>query len=254
MKRRGDMQARQGIIIAGLSVIVIALQISTAQPTFGACCVCTGCGAATQCASVGSCDVFELGQLMCSFGCSSTQCSGSTFTLDECSTLSECPRSAAPAVSAALQLIIAVSLLLVGLYYLRRRHGPPSVRAAVMTMTLLAGVGVLYAATQLRLGGGWHSTNQAGLSSGTSPRWTANLVHGEGNSLSGRVEVTGSSHLGGGNFQGHVDGNQVSGTLTDDTGALVATVVGSVHNGTFEGQYTAWDGSTGTFTWDSSAF
>jgi hypothetical protein len=252
MKRSGDMPARQGIIIAGLSVIVIALQIFTAQPTFGACCECTGCAGQPQCTSVGSCDNPALGEYLCSLSC--TSCSGSTFTLGQCTSLPGCFTAPAPAVSAALQLIIAVSLLLVGFYYLRQRQGSSGVRAAVMTLTLLAAVGVLYAATQLGLGGGWQSTNQAGLSSGTSPRWTANLAHGEGNSLSGRVEVTGSSRLSGGNFQGQVDGNQVSGTLTDDTGALVATIVGSVNNGTFEGQYTAWDGSTGTFTWDLSAF
>ena len=254
MKRGGDMYAREGTIVAGLLVIVVALQISIAKPTFGACCACTGCAGRTQCTDVGGCDVLEFGQLMCISGCALSQCSGSTFTLDACATLPECPRLAAPAASGALQLFITSSLLLIGLYYLRRRNGPRAVRAAVMTMTLLAGVGVLYAATQFRLGGGWHSANRAGLLSGTSPRWTANLVHGEGNSLSGRVDVTGSSHLTGGNFQGHVDANQVSGTLTDDTGAPVATIVGSVQNGTFEGQYTAWDGSTGTFTWESSAF
>jgi len=251
MKRSGDMQARLGIIVTGLSVIAIALQVSIAEPAFGACCECTGCAGHTQCTSIGSCDP-SFGELQCFLDCIDARCSGSTFTLDSCGTLPGCP--VAPAVSAGLQLVIAVSLLLIGLYYLRRQQGPRAVRAAVMTMTLLAGVGVLYAATQLRVGGGWQYTNQAGLSLGDSPRWTANLVRGEDNSLSGRVEVTGSSRLSGGNFQGHVNGNQVSGTLADDTGALLATLVGSVHNGTFEGQYTAWDGSTGTFTWDSSAF
>ncbi len=121
-------------------------------------------------------------------------------------------------------------------------------------MTLLAGAAIVHAGLQFQLGGTWRPAGQAPLALGASPSWNADLVRGEGDTVSGRVTVAGSSVLSGANFQGQLSGNQLVGALTDDHGTTVATIVGTLEKGAFNGQYTTTQGATGAFSWESAAF
>lgn len=218
----------------------------------GACCVCTGCasGPAIQCLSTSAgCEPQE--EFICGVRCvNEFQCEAGDFSRGSCVLLAACGFTV-PTSRFALQLLLALALLGSGVYYLRRGGGPQAARAAVMTATLLAGVGALYAGSQLAVTGVWQAAGSQTQQALQAAQWEAQLTLGADDSLSGPVTVSGSPRIGSGSFQGKIAGSTVSGAINDAAGNRVATVTGTVHEGVFQGQYTTTDGATGTFTWDN---
>ena len=96
------------------------------------------------------------------------------------------------------------------------------------------------------LSGTWSSSAPSGESS-ASQAWTITLTDTRSDSLVGTVTISGSAG-GGGTFRGTRQGDQVIGTITDESGAVIAEV-SSVLSGTgLAGTYTTPGGNSGTFT------
>jgi len=151
-----------------------------------------------------------------------------------------------------MQLALALILVAMGIFYLRRYGGGHNVRAAVLAMTLLCGAAALHAATQVNVGGSWLSGGALRSDAGT-PWWWASVSRGDGDTLTGTVFIAGSPNVST-SLDGHISGDHVSGVLRDNEGNQVATVVGTVHDNKLEGQYTTAAGDVGSFTWDTAQF
>jgi hypothetical protein len=213
-----------------------------------ACCVCTGCPnvSGPQCSGSSGCD----SPIECFFGCSiAGSCSGSQFVPGGCTGVAGCGVPV-PVSRAPMELALAVMLAGTGIFYLRRYGGARNVRAAVLAMILLCGAAALHAASQVHVSGTWLSGGAQHAGEGL-PSWQATLTRGDGDTLTGTVTINGSAHVGN-TFDGHISGDSVSGTIRDNEGNLVATVVGTLRGNVLDGQYTTAGGDVGSFTWDTA--
>jgi len=96
--------------------------------------------------------------------------------------------------------------------------------------------------------GGWKPDQQSPAA--TQP-WTLQVTRGADNSISGRVAVARSPLLTSGNVQGQIVGENVSGTITDDAGTIVARFEGTINAGGMWGTYTDCTGGVGA--WEGAA-
>ena len=96
--------------------------------------------------------------------------------------------------------------------------------------------------------GGWKPDQQSPAA--TQP-WTLQVTRAADNSITGRVAIAGSPLLTSGNVQGQIVGENVSGTITDDAGTIVARFDGTINASGMWGTYTDYTGEVGA--WEGAA-
>jgi len=247
--------------LRNLTVVLLAIALSAAVGITSAaadCCVCGGCpGTVVTCGNISlGCDpMFEA--FICTEGCIASGCSFlADITSGSCQEVATCTNilgpptvTSAPVLGRFGELLLALLLVGFGSLYLWSGRGSRGLRALVVFLTLISGGAALHAASNLHIGGGWEPSDGSLDPTSQAPRWTADLIRGDGNSLSGQVTLVGPPQVNG-RFSGQISGNQITGTLTDPAGGLIATVVGSIENKTFRGQYTTPSQKSGSFSWD----
>jgi hypothetical protein len=107
--------------------------------------------------------------------------------------------------------------------------------------------------TALNANGHWRSERLANLSTRRlrEQQWFVQLERNAGDgTVSGHLTVVGSGSLTGGVIAGRITDTQLSGTVTDDTGAQLATFIGTVNGNAMSGSYTTHDGDSGDWSYD----
>jgi hypothetical protein len=234
-------------IVALAAPLILAHQ-ALALGTPGGCCVCNGCPSTqTMCVSNAGPPV----SFGCFARCRNIGCTSGTRFDQNCLGLAQCPFPA-PTSNLPMTAALAAVLASIGLYQLLRRARPGTVRTVTLCATILATAVAIYAVAQLVGAGMWQSNLQApNADSGamSQQHWTVDATRSDDGSVHGRVTVTGSPLISSGTLDGQISGDQLSGTIRDDAGPLVATVTGTVTGGVINGQYETPDGEFGSFTW-----
>jgi hypothetical protein len=84
--------------------------------------------------------------------------------------------------------------------------------------------------------------------------WFVQLQHNtDDGTISGHLGVVGSGLFSDGIISGHVDGRSVTGVVTDDSGAQLATFTGTVSRSGMIGTYLTTDGDSGSWSYDDPA-
>lgn len=245
---------RPARLVGGLSAVgALCFVIALLLPVTAAadCCVCTDCATVeASCSTIDGCDFDG-----CEARCLSANCSEWMIDDAQCSSIPECRQVfGAPAGGPALHLGIALVLLTVGMFGVRRLSLPTAVRAASFLLVVLATAAAADAVAQLRLTGRWQLDADT-LSTGPAVReqWTARVTVGKDGALSGTVALDGFTESGVASVHGTLSGGEVSGTLREATGSTVAEFEGIVENNTLQGTFNrTGSGETGTFSWGIS--
>jgi hypothetical protein len=100
----------------------------------------------------------------------------------------------------------------------------------------------------LRAGGSWKT---AGARRRPLQRWSLDVVRAEGGDLTGYVVIDDSPLLTRGRVRGRLDGDTVSGIITDPKGDEAVRFTGAVVGGRLRGTFVDRTGETGEWAWDA---
>jgi hypothetical protein len=102
--------------------------------------------------------------------------------------------------------------------------------------------------------GRWRSERAGRVSAAEDQPWYVQLQHNtDDGTISGHLSVVGSGLFSDGTISGHVDGRSVTGVVTDDGGAQLATFTGTVSPTGMSGTYLTTDGDSGSWSYDDPA-
>ncbi len=102
--------------------------------------------------------------------------------------------------------------------------------------------------------GRWKSERAGRVSAADEQPWHVQLQHNtDDGTISGHLGVVGSGLFSDGIISGHVDGRSVTGVVTDDSGAQLATFTGTVSRSGMIGTYLTTDGDSGSWSYDDPA-
>lgn len=233
------------IVVRSLLFAAFVLVLCTATVQAD-CCVCIGCPGSNSldCRTPSQgCDVSDC-DLICS-GCSSFE----GVADQSCAEVRGCnealaPFSAVPAVGPSGKAVIGLLLLGIGFFGISR--SPRVVRGAAVIAVFFGSVMLVQAVGSVVLSGTW-SSSAPNSENSASQAWTITLTDTHSDSLAGTVTISGSTG-GGGTFRGTRQGDQVSGTITDDSGGVVAEVAAVLSDAGLAGTYRTPGGDSGTFT------
>ena len=232
-------------IVAAAVCMAITTALSTSANA-NSCCLCSGCESGSPtCFNDSSC-----GEACNSF-CSSAGCTAGTFDPRVCNDVPTCRQiTAASAGSGPLYLALTLMLATFGVFALRRRSLPASIRVAAAVLVLLSTAIGLRALTEFHLNGQWQFDATALQGSGPSTpqeHWSADLALNDDGAVSGTV--TGFSGIDVAKVEGTVHDGAVAGTLRDGDGPVAAEFQGTIANGSLRGTFTKLEsGETGTFS------
>jgi hypothetical protein len=106
-------------------------------------------------------------------------------------------------------------------------------------------------ASALREMHGLGSWKAEGKAQRPAQRWNLDAVRLENDELRGRIAVSDSPVIpAGGNVEGRINGETVTGTIVDDAGNQLATFQGTITPGGIQGKYTDKTGEVGEWVWN----
>lgn len=101
---------------------------------------------------------------------------------------------------------------------------------------------------RIRGHGGW---NGRGKAKDARQRWDLDVARDK-NALRGRLNLAGSPLAKEGVVTGTIDGDRVSGTVSDSNGALILNFEGVAAGGQVAGEYIDRTGERGSWSWEGS--
>jgi hypothetical protein len=132
----------------------------------------------------------------------------------------------------ALALVLALPLA-------RAQEAPPLEET-------LRNDGPVRAAVELRGEGAWKGREP---SAAANQRWTLHVRRGADNSLRGQLTFLNSPLGATGTLEGRIVGDTITGTVSGDDGAELATITGVVTGDTVRGTYRDREGGEGQWWW-----
>jgi hypothetical protein len=101
--------------------------------------------------------------------------------------------------------------------------------------------------SELHGGGAWQTDGKAALA---AQRWSLDVQRGSDGSLRGHIAVAASPIVSAGNVEGKIDGQTVSGMISDDEGNALVRFEGTLTATGMAGKYTDRTGEVGAWVWD----
>lgn len=103
------------------------------------------------------------------------------------------------------------------------------------------------ASKELRGDGSWKIDGYAKRS---TQQWSLDLHRGDNSAVTGLITVTDSPLFAAGRVNGRLEGNVITGTITDEQGEHVARFNGVLSRHRFRGRYTDRTGEAGEWEWE----
>jgi hypothetical protein len=101
--------------------------------------------------------------------------------------------------------------------------------------------------SELHGGGAWQPDGRAALA---AQRWSLDVQRASDGSLRGHISVAASPIVSAGNVEGKIDGQSVSGMISDDEGNALVRFEGTLTATGMAGKYTDRTGEVGAWVWD----
>lgn len=124
------------------------------------------------------------------------------------------------------------------------------IRNLIIGLVMTFGATGLFAQTigsdEFRGDGSWKTDGVVKRSS----RWSLDLQRGEDGTVTGLITISDSPLFAAGRIRGTLEGNVISGTITDEQGEHVARFSGVLSRTGFRGRYVDRTGESGEWEWE----